>query len=144
MLTSGKRYERKSISEAPLSREMKLFPTYSKPGMGDSPTSTLTSTAPGAGSGWAHSCPLPAWLRCLWGLVWEFRPIQRQKEMVSCSSKLVYALTCLSPQRTGPLLPSSPAPPSNSGGNKWTIHVKRERVSWGAGGGGGDATDKLH
>lgn len=55
--------------------------------------------------------------------------------MVSGSSKLVYALTCLSPERTGPLLPSCPVPPSNSGGNKWTIHVKRERVSWGAGGG---------
>lgn len=57
--------------------------------------------------------------------------------MVSGSSKLVYALTCLSPQRTGPLLPSCLVPPSNSGGNKWTIHVKRERVSWGAGGGRG-------
>ena len=34
VLTSGKRCERKSISEAPLSlsRELKLFPTYSKPG----------------------------------------------------------------------------------------------------------------
>lgn len=50
------------------------------------------------------------------------------------SSGLVYALTCLSSQRTGPLLPSSPVPPSNSGENKRTIHAKGEGMSREGGG----------
>lgn len=85
---SGKRYQRKNISEAPLSRGNEIVSQLLKARNGRWLTSTLTGPAPGEGPGWAHSCPLPA-LLC-----WELVCVQAYAEAGRDCLSILQACLC--------------------------------------------------